>query len=171
MKDVGKKSRVIEVYSLTFIDLLCAMVSFGAAALFRHVYDANGPLDKNSAITACLLLMFCITLYNILIDGNREFFRRDKYTEFTAVSKCTFTVLITTLVLMFFMQSTWALSRMLLIVFAAINVLLTYFVHNTYKKWMLNRYKQGGAGNKVLVVTSSSRGTTLMEQLKLSLNF
>lgn len=169
MKEEGKKSRVIEVYSLTFIDLLCTLISFSAAALLRHVYDANGPLDRNSALTACLILMLCSTLYNILIDGNRDFFRRDKYTEFTAVAKCTFTVLITTLVVMFFMQSTWALSRLLLAVFAILNVLLTYVVHNTYKKWMLNHYREGGAGNKVLVITTSSRGTTLMEQLKLNL--
>lgn len=169
MKEVGKKSRVIEVYSLTFIDLLCTMISFGAAAILRHVYDANGPLDKSSAITACLLLLLCSTVYNILMEGNRDFFRRDQYVEFTSVTKCTFITLIITLVLMFFMQSIYALSRILLAVYAVINVLLTFIVHCTYKKMVLKHYKTSGAGNKVLVVTSTDRGTTLMEQLRLNL--
>lgn len=169
MKEVGKKSRVIEVYSLTFIDLLCTIISFGAAAILRHIYDGNGPLDQNSAITACLLLLLCSTVYNVLMEGNRDFFRRDQYVEFTSVAKCTFTVLIVTLVLMFFMQSTYALSRILLAVYAGINVLLTFFVHCTYKKMILKHYKTSGAGNKVLVVTTTDRGTTLMEQLKLNL--
>ena len=111
MKEIGKKSRVIEVYSLTFIDLLCTVISFGVAAILRHINDANGPLNKESAIMACLLLMLCSTVYNILMEGNRDFFRRDQYVEFMAVAKCTISVLIITLVLMFFMQSTWALSR------------------------------------------------------------
>lgn len=169
MKEVGKKSRVIEVYSLTFIDLLCTLVSFGAAALLRHVYDANGPLDGNSAVTACLLLMLCSTLYNVLIEGNRDFFRRDQYVEFAAVAKCTLTVLFITLVLMFFTGSTWALSRMLLIVFTLLNVFVTHFVHNTYKKWMLKHFRKTGAASKVLIITSSGRGTTLMEQLKINI--
>lgn len=169
MKEIGKKSRVIEVYSLTFIDLLCTMISFGAAAILRHVYDANGPLDMSSAITACLLLLLCSTVYNVLMEGNRDFFKRDQYVEFTSVAKCTFVVLIITLVLMFFMQSIYALSRILLAVFAVINVLLTFIVHCTYKKAVLKHYKTSGAGNKVLVVTTTDRGTTLMEQLRLNL--
>lgn len=169
MKDEGKKSRVIEVYSLTFIDLLCTVCSFGLAALFRHVYDANGPLDRNSAVTACLLLMLCSTLYNILIDGNREFFRRDKYTEFMSVTKNTVVVMISALVVMFFMLSSKNMSRMVFAVFALINVALTYTVHNLYKKWMLNHYEKNGVGNQVLVITSSERGTTLMEQLKINI--
>ena len=169
MKDVGKKSHVIEVYSLIFIDLLCTVISFGLAALFRYGYDVNGPLDRDSAIMACLLLMLCCTLYNILIDGNRDFFRRGKGAEFMAVLRCTVTVMLSTLVLMFFMQTSKNMSRMVLAVFALINIVLTYFVHMEYKKWMLSHYKKSGASNKVLIITSSERGTTLMEQLKLNL--
>lgn len=169
MKEIGKKSRVIEVYSLTFIDLLCTMISFGVAAILRHIYDANGPLDMSSAITACLLLLLCSTVYNVLMEGNRDFFKRDQYVEFTSVAKCTFVVLIITLVLMFFMQSIYALSRILLAVYAVINVVLTFIVHCTYKKAVLKHYKTSGAGNKVLVVTTTDRGTTLMEQLRLNL--
>ena len=169
MKETGKKSRVLEVYGLTFIDLLCTMISFGAAAILRHIYDANGPLDKNSAITACLLLLLCTTVYNVLMEGNRDFFKRDQFVEFMSVAKCTFVVLIITLVLMFFMQSTYGLSRILLAVFALINVVLTFIVHCTYKKAVIKHYKTNGAENKVLVVTTMDRGITLMEQLRLNL--
>ena len=41
MKEAGKKSRVIEVYSLIFIDLLCTGVAFGLSAFLRQVYDVN----------------------------------------------------------------------------------------------------------------------------------
>lgn len=169
MKEIGKKSNVIEVYSLICIDLLCTLISFVAAALFRYYNSANGPLDQNSAVTACLLLMLTCTLYNILIEGNKGFFRRDKYAEFSSVMKCTVTMLISTLVLMFFLQSAKNMSRMVLVVFALLNVLLTFSVHNVYKKWMLNHFRNSGAGSKVLIVTSSDRGTTLMEQLKINL--
>ena len=56
-----------------------------------------------------------------------------------------------------------------LAIFAVINVVLTFIVHCTYKKAIIKHYKTNGAGNKVLVVTTMDRGTTLMEQLKLNL--
>ena len=166
MRDEGKKSRVIEVYSLTFINLLCTVCSFGIAALLRHVYDANGPLDRNSAITACLLLMLCSALYNILIDSNRDFFKRDNYSEFMAVVKNTVVIMISALVAMFFMLSSKNMSRMVFSVFALINIILTYAVHVFYKKWMLKHYKKNGVGSQVLIITSSDRSMSLMRELK-----
>ena len=41
MKEAGKKSRVIEVYSLIFIDLLCTGVAFGLSA-FLPDYSMSG---------------------------------------------------------------------------------------------------------------------------------
>ena len=169
MKDAGKKSRVIEVYSLTFIDLLCTIISFGLAALMRQIYDVNGPLDRRSALLGCMLSMLCCCLYNILVDGNRDFFRRGKYKEFIAVARCTITVMITALVIMFFLHNTYTMSRMVFAVFALFNVVITYTVHTLYKKWMLEYYRKSGSSTKVLIVTSSERGTTLMEQLKLNI--
>ena len=55
MKEAGKKSRVIEVYSLIFIDLLCTGVAFGLSAFLRQVYDVNGPLDRRSSLLGCVL--------------------------------------------------------------------------------------------------------------------
>ena len=169
MKDAGKKSRVIEVYSLTFIDLLCTIISFGLAALMRQIYDVNGPLDRRSALLGCMLSMLCCCLYNILVDGNRDFFRRGKYKEFIAVARCTITVMITALVIMFFLHNTYTMSRMVFAVFALFNVVITYTIHTLYKKWMLEYYRKSGSSTKVLIVTSSERGTTLMEQLKLNI--
>ena len=169
MKDAGKKSRVIEVYSLTFIDLLCTIISFGLAALMRQIYDVNGPLDRRSALLGCMLSLLCCCLYNILVDGNRDFFRRGKYKEFIAVARCTITVMITALVIMFILHNTYTMSRMVFAVFALFNVVITYTVHTLYKKWMLEYYRKSGSSTKVLIVTSSERGTTLMEQLKLNI--
>ena len=54
-------------------------------------------------------------------------------------------------------------------VFALFNVVITYTIHTLYKKWMLEYYRKSGSSTKVLIVTSSERGTTLMEQLKLNI--
>ena len=169
MKEAGKKSRVIEVYSLIFIDLLCTGVAVGLSAFLRQVYDVNVPLDRRSSLLGCVLSLLCCCLYNILVDGNRDFFRRGKYKEFVAVVKCTVTVMITALVIMFFLHNTYTMSRMVFAVFAVLDVVITYTVHTLYKKWMLAYYRKSGASTKVLIVTSSERGTTLMEQLKINM--
>ena len=61
------------------------------------------------------------------------------------------------------------MSRMVFAVFAVLDVVITYTVHTLYKKWMLAYYRKSGASTKVLIVTSSERGTTLMEQLKINM--
>ncbi len=169
MKDVQKKSRVIEVYSLIFIDLLCMLFSFATAAFFRHVYAVNGPLEMNSVKMAVLLLMLCCAMYNILIDGNRNFFRRDKFTELAAIMKCTFTTIILTLVLMFFLQTAENLSRMVLVVCTVLNIVITYIIHNLYKKWILKNYWKSDGSNKVLIITSQDREKSLLEQIKINI--
>ena len=63
MKEAGKKSRVIEVYSLIFIDLLCTGVAFGLSAFLRQVYDVNGPLDRRSSLLGCVLSLLCCCLF------------------------------------------------------------------------------------------------------------
>ena len=125
MKEAGKKSRVIEVYRLIFIDLLCTGVAFGLSAFLRQVYAVNGPLDRRSSLLGCVLSLLCCCLYNILVDGNRDFFRRGKYKEFVAVVKCTVTVMITALVIMFFLHNTYTMSRMVFAVFAVLDVVIT----------------------------------------------
>ena len=56
MKEAGKKSRVIEVYSLIFIDLLCTGVAFGLSAFLRQVYDVNLPSgQKKFIIGMCII--------------------------------------------------------------------------------------------------------------------
>lgn len=168
MKEISKKSRVIEVYSLTFIDLVCTLIAFGLAVLMRKYYTVSGPLEMSSVSNACLLVLLCGVLYNSLVDGNRDFFKRDKYEEFLAVLRYTITVLLGSLVLIFFLQSAQNLSRIVLAVYAVLNILLTFTVHNLYKKYMLRYYWKSADSSKVLVITSSERGTTFMEQLKIN---
>lgn len=169
MNEKGKKSKVIELYSMTLIDVICTVVSFCVAAFFRSCYNVNGPLDKDSALIACFLLVLSSMLINMLTDNYRDFFKRSSYMELSVVAKNTVIILITTLMLMFFISTSQNLSRMVLAVFALINVVLSYVVHMWYKKYMLKHYEKNGVGSQVLVITSSDRGTTLMEQLKLDM--
>jgi len=169
MVEMGRKSRVIEVYSLLLIDILCTVVSLMIAIAFRRFYTVNGPLDVDTAMQAGLLLLLCSALYYIMIDDNRNFFRRSGYAEFRASVKSTFVVLICVLVIMFFIRSADYMSRMVLIVFTPIRIVLMTVAHNLYKKWMLQYYWRSTGSSKVLVITSSERGTTLMEQLRLNM--
>lgn len=168
MNSTKKKSSIIETYSLTFIDLLCTLSAWALAVFVRYHYKENGPLDFQTSLIACLLLMLCSTVYNFLADGNKEFFERDDYAELTAVCKCTVSVLVVTLVLLFFLQLYTGMSRMVLGLFTINNIVLTYCVHSIFKNWMLRSYWKSGSGSKVLLVTTVASGTTTMEQLKIN---
>lgn len=169
MKDRVKRSQVIETYSLILVDLLCTVLSFLTSVLCRYLYDVNGPLDKKSAIVAGCTLMIGSVLYNILIEGHRAFFKRANYTEFVSVVRGKISVLVVTLVLMFFMLSSRNMSRMVFMLYIVTDVPLTFLGRTFLKKWMLLHYKRSGAGNKVLVITKSAECLDLINKLNLNM--
>ncbi len=162
MNQFNRKYKLIETYSLLFIDLFCIFASYAVALLlYRHKHGVN----SSDYIVGTLLMLFCL-LYTLLIDWNREFFGRGYYIEAVAVLKYEICMVTATGFILFVSKQADGTSRGVYAFFAAVNFLLTYLVHIAFKKYMQTFYRAGRNSDKVLVVTTSDMVGQVLEELK-----
>ncbi len=164
MHNIKRKNKMIEIYSLLFIDMLALVVSYTAALLVYaatrvEIYDNN-----THQMGYVYLLLFCV-LYSVCVEGNRDFFTRGYYVELVAIAKYTFTLMIGLVMVMFFTKEIALLSRLIFAIFAVFNVIVTYIFHMIFKKLMLIYYRKSYGSNKVMVITTSERVAGIIEDL------
>ena len=102
------------------------------------------PLDRRSSLLGCIIPIVCC-LYNILVDGNRDFFRRGKYKRICYGSKMycdghDYSTCDHVLPFIIRIQCpVWYLQYL-----QCLMLRITYTVHTLYKKWMLAYYRKSG---------------------------
>lgn len=166
MELYNKKTKLIEVYVVTLVDIVCTLLSFLASVfLYVHFFSRDQVLDMDSAMIAALLILLIIILYGIFLDNNRNFFSRRYYDEIRAVSKCVLVAVVASLIVMFFTLSSRNLSRMVLLLFAVIDIPLSFAAHNILKSAVKKFYQTTDASSKVLAIVRAEGADELIAQI------
>lgn len=165
MEIYNKKSKLLEVYGVILVDIVCTAVAYFLAVAIYYRINSISKLDVNSAVIAGLLILLFVILYSVFVDNNRNFFTRRYYDEFLSVLKCTLFVVVATLFIMFFTLSSQNLSRLVLGLFGLIQFPLTYAAHNIFKTSVKKYYVKTDSNNKVLVIISSKDADQLVKQI------
>lgn len=164
MQNIKRKNRMIETYSLLFIDMVALVISY-TAALFIYAATRVSLYDSvTHQMGYVYLLLFCV-LYSVFIEGNRDFFTRGYYVELIAIVKYTVTLMVGLVMVMFFTKEISLLSRLIFVYFAIFNVILTYVFHIVFKKYMLVYYRKSNNSNKVMVITTLEKAEKIVEDL------
>ncbi len=165
MELYNKKSKLLEVYGVTIVDILCTAIAYIAAVVIYYKVVTSRALDMDSATIAGLLILLFVILYSIFVDNNRNFFTRRYYDEFRSVLKCTLFVVVATLCIMFFTLDSQNLSRYVMIFFSVIHFPLTYFSHNVFKSSVKKYYVRTDASSKVLAIITAKDADALVKQI------
>lgn len=164
MQNIKRKNKMIETYSLLFIDMVALVIAY-TASLFIYATTNIKIYDSGThQMGYVYLLLFCV-LYSVFIEGNRDFFTRGYYVELVAIIKYTLTLMIGLVMVMFFTKEIALLSRLIFVYFAIINVIITYVFHILFKKYMLVYYRKSNNSNKVMVITTSDKAEKIVEDL------
>ena len=150
-----QKNKIIEVYGLWFADLISILVAFILATYIRFG-NFRDMGDKSIHFLVCLCLMLFCTVYSFFFDWNRNFLRRNIWKEGMAVIQYNVIMLLVVNLLMTMMKWADAFSRLVLIYFFALNMLLSLLIHFIIKKTMHTYYSSEQNSVKVLVVTQSN---------------
>lgn len=162
MNQFNRKHKLIEMYSLLLIDLVCILGAYVCALfLYRHKHIIN----TTDYIVGILLMLFCL-LYTLVIDWNREFFGRGYYIEAVAILKYELSMVIATGFILFIIKEAGNTSRGVYAYFAIINFVLTYLAHIAFKKYMQTFYRDGRHSDKVLIVTTSDVISKVIADIK-----
>ncbi len=163
MPSINKKSRILETYALILIDTVCLVVSY-IAALFIRFMSAQEAFSQVHYTVGAFLLVIAL-LYSIMSEWNRGFFKRGSYVELVAVLKYNIVLSLAIATIVFLAGYGIYFSRLVFLIFAVINTILTYISHLFFKHFMSTYYKRGRGSDKVLAVTEMRYVNPIAESL------
>ncbi|MCR4990664.1 MAG: sugar transferase [Lachnospiraceae bacterium] len=166
---MNSKNKVIITYGLWLMDILTIAGSFILATYIRfgNFVDMG---DRQSHFLAGLICLFIATIYAFMIPWNSGIMKRKPIGELWEIIKVNAVIILTVLVPVFFFQWAKYFSRLVMLYFGIINVILMFVLHMIFKKVMKAYYKSDLVKTKVIVITQSELKDEVNERLKHSLD-
>ena len=170
MQQINRKSKLIEVYCLLLIDLICVVGAYVIALLIRFkdlraVMMGATEYGMQLHYNVCVYFMLFCVLYTIMVDWNRHFFSRGPYVEGIAIIKYEVTMVAFIGFVLYLTQNAQRLSRLFFVFFAICNFILTFVGHILFKKYMMRYYKRSNSSDKVMVITDSEYAKDVLKKL------
>lgn len=164
MHNINRKSKVIETYCLELIDLVSIILAYILALFFRFKSAEAISFINIHYYVGVFILLFSL-LYNIFSDWNRGFFGRNRAAELIAVIKYNVVMSLAIGCMVFLMKLGWSFSRLVFAYFIVLNVVITYFLHQAFKYYMLNEYRKSDSSDKIMVVTEMQYAGDLIKNI------
>lgn len=161
---MNQKNKVVEVYGLWFADLITIILSFILATYIRFG-NFKDMGDREVHFLVCLAFMLVCTIYTFFIDWNRNFIKRSFKKEVYEIIKCNVILFLVVQVVMYFLKWADVFSRLVMLYFPVINVVLMVIVHMLIKKGMQVHYRSELSRIKVLVITQKQMAEEVVRQL------
>ena len=162
---MGKKTTVLETYSLILIDILAVVISFLVARGIRYAFGNVVSPETDREYLVCVLVVVMSILYGVFTEYNREFFTRGYWVEFVAIVKYELILMLMFAAIVFLVQAKF-FSRLVFVYFGIADFIFTYVFHIAFKGAILNTYKNSGMCDKVLIVTDSKSAKDLVKNVE-----
>ena len=166
---MNKKNKVIEVYGLWFVDLVSIGISLILATYLRFG-NFRDMGDKEIHFQVCLVFLLFCTIYSFFIDWNRNFLKRNWHSEFRAILQYSVIMILVTQTIMYFLKWADVFSRWVMIVFAIINLILSFLLHMAVKKILRMHYNSELSKIKLLVITQKNLKDSVLTKLAQNLD-
>ncbi len=162
---MNQKQKGIQTYGLWLLDIACIILTYQIATLIRFNVGKNDWGNVNLHYMVLVIFVLFSTLYSFFRDWNGNFLKRGYFNEFIAVSKYMVIMFAVSLTFVFFLQWAYILSRIVIFNFAWMNFLLTYIVHQAYKKFLLKIYDNESLATQVVVVAEKDKMEETIKEL------
>jgi exopolysaccharide biosynthesis polyprenyl glycosylphosphotransferase len=166
MENVRRKNRMIETYSVLIIDIVTVIMSYALSLFirFRVIHYENYPRQFHLLVGAYIVVL-CL-LYNMFLDANRNFFTRGWYQEFYYTVRYTVIIIVGLVLVLYLTQQSFEFSRLIYLIFAFDNVIITYIAHMAFKKTMWNYYKTSTSAEQMLVIANNDNAKEVIGNLE-----
>lgn len=166
MDNIRRKNKMIETYSILLIDMVCVLVSYYLSLFIRFdlISKEAYPRDYHSMVGAYILIL-CL-MYTLFLDGNRWFFDRNNLRELYYTIRYTGILVVGLVVVLYLSQQAYEFSRLVYLIFAVTNTVITFVAHVVYKRFMLDYYRKSVNNTKMLVLTKETTAQEVLETLQ-----
>lgn len=165
MENVRRKSKMIEVYSILIMDMACVILSYVLALFAKATISGVGQNSQVNFLGGVCLVVMCL-MYNLFLDGNRNFFSRDWMREITYVFRYTCIIVVGLVMALFLAKQIFAFSRFVFLAFAVIHAIMVWGAHVVFRKYMLEKYRKSDNNAKMLLVTNVAMASEVAKKLK-----
>lgn len=152
---MSAKYRTLQSYFLWAIDMACIVISYMIASFLRYNSKADYG-DKTLHYLVCVVILLVGTVYTFLADWDRDFLIRGWFQEFLFVIRFVATISFGTLFVVFFLKWYEILSRLVIINFVWIVIILTYAARVIFKEAYRKHLSSDKNVIKVVVVAEKS---------------
>lgn len=166
MESIRRKSKMIETYSIMLIDIVSVLLSYWLSIFIRFRIINYEVYPRAFHWTACFYLLLVCLAYALFTDGNRYFFIRGYMKEFIFTVRYTGILMLGLVLILYLTQQAYDFSRLIYLIFAIANTLITYVAHILFKKYMLDYYRKSDGNNKMMVLTNAMLADEVVDRLK-----
>lgn len=152
---MSAKYRTLQSYFLWAIDMVCIVISYMIASFWRYNSKADYG-DKTLHYLVCVVILLVGTVYTFLADWDRDFLIRGWFQEFLFVIRFVATISFGTLFVVFFLKWYEILSRLVIINFVWIVIILTYIARVIFKEFYRKHLSSDNNIINVVVVAEKS---------------
>ena len=110
-------------------------------------------------------MILCL-MYTLFLDGNRWFFDRNNLRELYYTIRYTGILVVGLVVVLYLTQQAYEFSRLVYLIFAVTNTVITFAAHVVYKRFMLDYYRKSVNNTKMLVLTKETTAQEVLETLQ-----
>lgn len=160
-----RKSKVIEVYGLLFLDLAAIVISFLVSTYIRFG-NFRDMGDKEIHFQVCLVFLLFSAIYTLALDWNRNFFRRNIWKESAAVGQYSILMFLVVEGVMYFLKWADVFSRLVMIYFILINTALTLLLHYLFKRILWLNLSSDKSIVKLMVITEGRQIGETIDRLR-----
>lgn len=166
MDNIRRKNKMIETYSILLMDMVCVLVSYYLSIFIRFnlIVKENYARDYHSTVAAYILIL-CL-MYTLFLDGNRWFFDRSNLRELYYTIRYTGILVVGLVVVLYLTQQAYEFSRLVYLIFAVTNTVITFAAHVIYKRFMLDYYRKSVNNTKMFVLTREMTAQEVLETLQ-----
>ena len=160
-----RKSNLQNLVIIT-IDGIVLVFSMALANYIRHgrfFRGTNSPADIRILMAIFLVVFLIVNLYK---NFYQRMLLRGPFQEIIEVLKMSLVTLAGGTMALYFTRIIDAYSRKVLFYFVAIDVLLTFIVHQVYKKYLPLLYRMSGAARQILLVAAQDEAAALVAEMR-----
>lgn len=161
---MNQKIRILRDYGLWAIDIVAVLFSYWIASVIRY----HGNHDYGSRMIhymICVIFLLYCTAYAFGSHWHRDFLRSGWLQELLSVLRYEISMIVVTLILVFFAHWSYGVSRIVILVFAVADTAITYVLHLLYRRYLHHKFTNDDMASRMCVVAEREMMSSTIDHL------
>ena len=165
-----RRSNIQDIF-LMFVDSICVTAGLIIANYIRHGAFFTMPKEDMRFSALWIMCIGILVVYNLMFRVNKDFYIRGPFHELLIVFSNNVIIFVGVTVILYFFKLSESSSRLMLILFIAVDTLLMELVHQIIKLLLPGVYQRFLDRTRILLVTDSGQAAETVDDIRKMFDF